>query len=678
MRKLLSVGLILCLLLAGTASFAVTIRPVVGIVADETIQELNAGEKGVFTIKVRNAANTVAQRVKISIDGEHPFRSDVVNLNKTMSYLNPNKTVEVAFDVVVSPTAESKVYEFDIVFEYQNYEDETFRETQKVFLKVNNDRVEPIIAITGSKMGNLELSEGDEGSLIVNLGNTGTVKAKDMRVNISGFSNEGVLLDNDADTKVIDTIEAKKNELLYFNVKAGSDVKSGTFPLTIKLNYKDEFGKSYERSGIVYTTLKGKDSAADGTVKIENLKYPTKVKPNSDFNITFDLVNTGKTGAVSAEIDLAYAPEFITKSGSKAYARNLEAGEKQTVTFKMMAKSDTPMESYHNYINVKYRPADKPEATQSELQEYAGIFVNSSETDAEGSRPKLIINNYEYGGEVVYAGEDYTLDLYIKNTSSRESTKNIKVTITSEENVFTPVDSSSSFFIQSIGPGQIKHHSIKLKTKIDASVKIYPVTVKMEYEDSSGKGYDEKNNPYAESEALSVAVAQPVRLETADMVVPFDAQANTPFYIEQEFYNMGKSTMYNMMVKFDAEGLQTNEGSYFVGNFDAGRSEYYSAQVTAMEPGTYEGKLVYSFEDALGTISTLEKPFTVSVIEMQMPTDDGSMEEFPPIDEMPDEKGFPWKWVIIGGSALLAVIVVIVLRVRKKKRIQRELEALDE
>lgn len=683
MKKKLALGLVVCMILMNFITvFAATVdhsKPVVGIVADSEIQELIAGEKNVFSIKVKNISNTVAYSIKASIEGEHPFRSDVANLNKIIPYLDSNRFQDILFDVVVSPIAESKIYEFTVTLEYKNQDEQIFKESQKVFVKIINNRVEPILSISGSKAFTSEIKDGESVSMIVNIGNTGTVLAKDARVTVSGFSNEGVILDGDASTKIIDKIVPKTSEIINFRVKAGQDMKTTTFPINVVVNYKDEYGRPFERTGIIYLSLKGKaDKKYEVDMKIENLKYTKSVKVKEDFKVTFDVVNTSKEDAVNAEVEMTYAPELISKTGTKTFIRELKAGERKTITYTLMAKSETPTETYHSYINVKYIPTLKPDATQLQVQEYVGVHVTKDDKETEGSRPKLIVDNYNFGGNVVYAGEEFTLDLFIKNTSSSELTKNIKVTMTSDEGVFTPVSSSNSFFVKTIGPGEVYQHSIPLRTKIDAAVKIYAVTVKMEYENSTGKAHDEKNNPFAESEALSIAVSQPVRLETADMNIPMDAMAGMPFYIEQEFYNMSKATMYNMMVKFVAEGLQTTQSNYFVGNFDAGRSEFYSTQVTAMAPGTYEGKLVYSFEDALGTVTSLEKPFTVNVTEMVMP-DGGVDPNVPPVDGLePTEKPFPTKWVLIGGGAGLFILILIVMKIRKKRRIKRELEALDE
>lgn len=684
MRRKIAFGLVVLMILMNVMTvFALEeeekIKPILGIVADSEVQEFLVGERGTLKVQVKNITRVMARNIKISIEGDQPFRADVANVNKGVPDITGYNSREILFDVVVNPNAELKTYEVPITIEHIDEDKVTHKITQKVYVKVINNKVEPILSISGSKALKMEISEGQTAAMVVNVGNTGTVLIKDAYVTVSGFSNEGVILDGDASTKLVKKLEKGKSEVVTYQIKAGQDMKTGTFPVNVSVKYKDQYGNPYESAGIIYLTLKGKaDKKYEVDMKIENLKYTQSVKVKEDFKVTFDVVNTSKEDAVNAEVELAYAPEFISKTGTKTFVRELKAGQRKTITYTLMAKSETATETYHSYINVKYIPTLKPDATQLQIQEYVGVHVSGEDKAAEGSKPKLIVDNYNYGGNVVYAGEEFTLDLFIKNTSASEMTKNIKVTLTSDEGVFTPVSSSNSFFVKTIGPGEVYQHSIPLRTKIDAAVKIYAVTVKMEYENASGKAFDEKNNPFAETEALSVAVSQPVRLETADMNVPMDAMAGMPFYIEQEFYNMSKATMYNMMVKFVAEGLQTTQSNYFVGNFDAGRSEFYSTQVTAMAPGTYEGKLVYSFEDALGTVTALEKPFTVNVTEMVMP--DGDVDpNIPPVDGLePVEKPFPTKWVLIGAGIALIFITMIVLKIRKKRRIKRELEALDE
>jgi len=649
-------------------------KPVLGVVADEELQIVKAGEKSEYRVKIKNAGYVVAQSIRVTLQGTHPFRSDIANLSQTTSYLNPNDTKEFIFNVTTSPTAESKIYEFNVLIEYSNFEETSYTATEKVYVKVSNDNIEPLLGVYSFQTGLDELVANTPDSLVLKIRNSGTISAKDIRITISGFSNQGVILYKDVDTKTLKELKSKATENIFFNIIPGNDAVKGTFPLNVKITYIDDVGTQYTKESVAYVKLAGKD-AVSATLAIYDVKAPVSVKAGENYEVTFTAKNEGNTTIGTADLTYDYPEMFIAKSASKVVLKNLAPGASQTVTFKMMAKADTPTENYHTYIKATYVPVGGSSETADTIQEYVGIYVEGTTEDA-GSKPKLIIDNYEYGGDYAFAGQDYPLTLFIKNTSSSEGTKNIKVTLTSEDNVFTPVDSSSSFFIASIGPGQVYEHTIYLKTKIDASVKIYTITAKMQYEDSEGNAYDANKTPYEESEVLSVAVAQPVRLETADIIVPFEIYSGQPFYIEQEFYNMGKSTMYNMMVKL--EGVETNEGSYFVGNFEAGKSEYFSAQAFAYELGSFEGKLVYTFEDALGTVSTLEKPFSYTVMEMPVvdPGDGG----FPVDPGLPveEEKGIePWKIAVAAGVVLL-VAGFIFRKIRKVKRLKKELEELDE
>ncbi|MCA0384718.1 MAG: hypothetical protein LCH34_03845 [Firmicutes bacterium] len=674
-KRIFPIIMIMAILLNGFSfGLADPYKPVLGVVADEELQIVKAGEKSEYRVKIKNAGYVVAQSIRVTLQGTHPFRSDIANLSQTTSYLNPNDTKEFVFNVTTSPIAESKIYEFSVLIEYSNFEETSYTSTEKVYVKVSNDNIEPLLGVYSFQTGLDELVANTPDSLVLKIRNSGTISAKDIRITISGFSNQGVILYKDVDTKTLKELKSKATENIFFNIIPGNDAVKGTFPLNVKITYIDDVGTQYTKESVAYVKLAGKD-AVSATLAIYDVKAPVSVKAGENYEVTFTAKNEGNTTIGTADLTYDYPEMFIAKSASKVVLKNLAPGASQTVTFKMMAKADTPTENYHTYIKATYVPVGGSSETADTIQEYVGIYVEGTTEDA-GSKPKLIIDNYEYGGDYAFAGQDYPLTLFIKNTSSSEGTKNIKVTLTSEDNVFTPVDSSSSFFIASIGPGQVYEHTIYLKTKIDASVKIYTITAKMQYEDSEGNAYDANKTPYEESEVLSVAVAQPVRLETADIIVPFEIYSGQPFYIEQEFYNMGKSTMYNMMVKL--EGVETNEGSYFVGNFEAGKSEYFSAQAFAYEVGSFEGKLVYTFEDALGTVSTLEKPFSYTVMEMPVvdPGDGG----FPVDPGLPveEEKGIePWKIAIAAGAVLL-VAGFIFRKIRKAKKLKKELEELDE
>ncbi len=652
-----------------------TDEPNIVIIYPDEIQVIKGGEKTVLGIELRNESSNTIMDMTVNIEGEHPFRSDVNTLLQQVYSLNPYKNTKVEFNVEVSPTAESKLYEFDVKFDFKNVYGTQYTKIRKMFIKVENDNKEPILGVYSAETSFENVTPGIEDAIKLKFINTGTISAKDVKVKISGFGLENLMLNKDVDTKIIEEIKSNETQFMYFNVICAPKAKTGVYPYKLNMEYIDEYGGTYKKEFEIYVSVEGNDtSGAELTIK--NIKVPDVIVPKEPFEVTLELVNEGNVLLEKAEAGIEYPTEFTSQGTSKKVVKNLKPGAKSIVTFNMMAKSDTKSDSYSGYINVKYLADGDSEDNSQTIQEYVGLVVDGS---SGSTKPKLIIENYEYGGENVLAGEPYELKMYIKNTSTSSDTKNIKVTLSSEENVFTPVDSSSSFFIPKIAAGEVYEHKIQLKTKVDAAVKIYPLTIKMAYEDGKGNAYDAQEKPFEESEALSIAVAQPVRLETAELIVPFENYVGQPFYIEQEFYNMGKATMYNTMVKL--EGPESSGSSYFVGNFEAGRSEYYSAEAIPTEEGTFEGKLVYTFEDALGNVSTHEEPFSYTVVAAPVFDEYGDMsgnmgEEFP-VEE--PKAGLPVAKIVIGVIALVVVVGGILFRrKRKKKKLQMELEALDE
>ena len=69
------------------------------------------------------------------------------------------------------------------------------------------------------------------------------------------------------------------------------------------------------------------------------------------------------------------------------------------------------------------------------------------------------------------------------------------------------------------------------------------------------------------------------------------------FPVTLDFYNMGRSTLYNMMVKCEGN-FDIQDANYFAGNFEPGRTDYYEAYITPTEPGEIKGAVIFTFEDS--------------------------------------------------------------------------------
>ena len=144
-------------------------------------------------------------------------------------------------------------------------------------------------------------------------------------------------------------------------------------------------------------------------------------------------------------------------------------------------------------------------------------------------------------------------------------------------------------------------------------------------------------------------------------------------------HNTGKVTLYNVMVKFEADSIQTTDT--YVGNIKPGETGNVDCMVTGTAPTADEGKIkvTISYEDENGEILEEHKEMNLFVSD-PMPAEDemmgGGMDELPM-----EEPGFLEKYssvllpVSLGAVAVLTLILAgIAVRSRKRRKEQEEQE----
>lgn len=656
-KKMLCMLLAIVLLSAPINMSFSDIKPILGVEVGDETQIFESGEKGEYELKIKNIATTWAQNIRVTIKGDHPFRSDVSNLSKAFSYLNPSEVKHLLFNLTVSPLAEPKLYEFDVLIDYEDAAGAVQSVTEKAFVRIENSQTAPTVSVLEYEIGAGELAPNVPNALALWLKNSGELDAKAVKVSISGFSNSGVLLYEDIDVKHIGDIAAKTTKMMYFNLQLGDLAKKGTTELKVVLDYIDAFGNAYSKESIVYVKLEGQDINKP-KFEIQNLVVS---RVNEAYIVTADVVNRGQELLKMLEVTTALPEGFYSKTIGIIQIDALKTGEKSSVRFEIGAEDTLKKGSYHGTMSVKVPDAIKEDA-YFETKAYLGLMVEKEE-DASG-RPRLIVENYDTGSEMVKVGETFTLRISIKNTSKTERVQNIKLQFTSVENQFITVDTSNAMYIDQIMPGGVKTVALKLKPNKSSVPGAYAITLDMAYEDSEGKAYDIQNKPYVETELLNIELGQEVRLELGDLTIPTEVSAGENFYIEQEFYNMGKAKIANLLIK--QEGLESFEGSMFLGEFEAGKSDTYTAECHVDTPGTYSGKIIYQFEDSLSQMRTIEKPFEIVVTEAKTEIDvPNQTADDETVVKKEEPKVELWHVIV---AFLILVTSLYLLKGKKKKR----------
>lgn len=643
---------------------------------DMVAPTIKAGTASKFTVKIDNIANYAAIKAKAFLvyDAANPvFERTNYNKTVTLDVIQAGKTGDFTFDVKVPDSVKAGSYEIKAKIAFNGSKGTTETIELEVPVKVENASIPVVLGIVDTKVISGELSAGNSGVLELTLRNAGNIVAERIALKLSGFTADGVQLKGDLDTKNVGNLVNGDTSSVRYNLNVSKNVK---LPVTLEaeMTYYDSAGKANTIKSSVYLPILGAEVNIDG-IEANIVSQTKSLLPGGEGLTKVTVKNTTK--AVQKDIKLTMtsdaAPVFLTPYTQMI--SKLNPGESKDMTFKYVIKQGTAANTYPVFVEVSL-----PGAETNKKSVFSGLTV-TGETEGT-SKPKIIVENYNYGADHILAGATFDLSVSFNNTSNVMGIRNAKFMMSSDDNVFIPVDSASSFFIDKIGAGETVEQIITLKAKADAKVQMYGITFKIEYEDQNGKSYDEMKVAYTAEEKISVNVKQEIRLEVADIVIAPENYVGTPVPLEVEFFNMGKSPMYNLMVKLEGN-FQAQNSNYFVGNFEAGRSDFFSGSIIPEAIGSLEGKLIFAFEDETGTKQEVSFPIASNVIEGSAPGGDGMVNPEIPGDGAvvePEKPAFDlplWAWALI-VVVPIGTAALVFLRIRKKKRLKALLEVADE
>lgn len=291
--------------------------------------------------------------------------------------------------------------------------------------------------------------------------------------------------------------------------------------------------------------------------------------------------------------------------------------------------------------------------------------VASGGGSTNGSVPRVIVTGFSTDPGTVNAGSNFRLTVHIKNTSTTTAVSNMLFDLqapsagteaAAEAPAFLPASGSSSVYLDSIPAGEIRDISIDMNARADLVQKPYSISMSMKYEDNSAAQFEG-------SSSLAIPVQQAARFEFSEIeIAPESIQVGEEANITCSLYNTGRTKLYNVKVKFAGDGISAKD--VFVGNVESGATGTIDGMITGESeiPAGTKCKMVVSYEDEAGKVSTKEEEFELEVIpaaaeEMEMAAA-ASVEE----------KGFPVFPVVIGGVVLAAIVVAVLLVRRKKKK----------
>ena len=363
--------------------------------------------------------------------------------------------------------------------------------------------------------------------------------------------------------------------------------------------------------------------------------------------------------------------------GNKTYAAAME--NRREFTFYFTARSDVMSGYYPLKFNVWYTKSGIRCEEPAELTVYVRTVgkpgsgtIGGSGEETSGAKPRIVVTGFETNPATVYAGDTFTLTVHVQNTSKEMAVTNVlfdmQAAVEGEDKTntyaaFLPTSGSSSVYMERINSNTPADIIIEMTAKADLAQKPYVLEINMKYD--AGAMFD-----LTDKASVSIPINQESRFDiSTPEVVPGNITVGSQSNVMFSIYNTGKTTLYNVQVKFIADSI--DEASAFVGNLTSGNTGNVDVMLTGisatMDDGTVNAEI--SYEDDAGNVTTETKQITLYVSEEFF--DDFMMEDDMMMGMEEEEGGSKIGLIIaIIAIVIIAVIVGVCLFVyfRKKKK----------
>lgn len=506
--------------------------------------------------------------------------------------------------------------------------------------------------------------------------NTGDAVAKNIKIKLDGLKDDGITLASGLTTADITRLEPRQSTYITFNLKTNKKITPGSFMLSLKYSFVGELSETSKpptEGDYDFTIDVLKSSEEASNLEFQDVTFPAgTILRNQSVSIGFNLVNKGKTPVKDIKVTATSTSTdgLASKSISTVNTKVINPNAMNYYKFDFIVTPSAQTMNYPVELKAVYTDDDGVERT---VTQNTGVFVKAPKegTGTENSStPKLIIEEYFFSPEIIEAGKPFTMHLTIFNTNANKTVKNIKLFLTSDAqetagekqgaqapssaSVFTPIDSSNTFYIDSIAPGKRVDKEITLTTVPDTAAKTYTIVANFEYEDA-------KAEKFTATEQIGVPVVQQAKLGLGEILAqgPYTVGMESPLSLE--FYNTGKATLYNVMVKITGDGFTTDTPTYYKGNFTPGSSDQFSCNITPTEAGQKKATITFTYEDSTGNTQEKKEEFDFTVEDMPEMSED---EMAPPAPQGPSKGAI---FGILGAVAAAVVAAVVIIKKRKNK-----------
>ena len=282
--------------------------------------------------------------------------------------------------------------------------------------------------------------------------------------------------------------------------------------------------------------------------------------------------------------------------------------------------------------------------------------------------PKVILNSANYGG-VAYVDKAFTLSTIATNTSEYLDLENVSVRVELPAGIAMASGNSQALVGKVSKNGTIKHDFNLVVTGVESNVTSLPVNVVYEFE-AYVQGI---RKTYTTQHSVAINLEQETKFEISKLEYMEAITAGEEDVITVYLLNKGKTSANNVTIEIQSAQLNGPQ-TVFAGNIVPGTESVQDIYFTVNETGMFSGKVVVTYENTKGKQSTMEKEFSMEVMEGYNYQWDEPVYDTPVIVDEPTE----FSWIAVCAAVAVVVAVTAVIIVKKKRKSNKNAEDEDE
>lgn len=488
-------------------------------------------------------------------------------------------------------------------------------------------------------------------------------------------------------------VKSKGKKTINLNVNVKKGLEEGYYPVLIYISKRgqgeDGMSSAYAKTIMAWIETKQttgtKETDEDTSEPVAFALGENQATPAGNYsevmNFDVNLRNTGYKTAYDVRVemelseDITKFPFEINDGNYNRQMGNINPDQTVQIPFSMAVREKVKSGYYPIKFKIRYRDNENGNF-EAPVEDTFYVRVtgkdeedslNSDAGENERTKARIIVDSFETDPAEIYAGQDFTLKVRMKNASSNITASNILFTFESENvsdsPVFTTVNGSNSVVVNSLAPGASDTLTMKFSSSPTAEQRSYTITINEQYDSPEFKNAKE-------AVKIAVGLKQEARLNTGTIeVMPSSIEVGGETNVMFSINNTGKVTLYNVNTVFEADSIQKTES--YVGNIEPGKSGNVDTMITGTAPTSDDGKVKLSitYEDENGAVTTVEKEIQLTVTESQDMDDDSDMTwNEDDMQQEPTAMDKVKRIAVPVGIAAAAVIVIAVIVIKRKKK----------